>query len=242
MVLRAMAGGLVVACALMSGCGDPAEGDVVTQYEIGEEAIRAGDALAIRNTYSTETVAWMEDVLRCCREASVAQTKALDPSKMEMVVMLRNRVDAAALKAMDVTGLIRWELDMDMFFVDADMDVYPHSVEIQGDRAVMQMGVKPERSASLRMGGGRRGRGVRAIGSIAGMVMQPGLEPIPGWTNDFVLLDGFWYADLVSEMGDYDDSIRADAKSAGKSVPDYIAEMEKEAHGSLRPTVWNPVR
>lgn len=215
---------------------------MVTQYEIGEEAIRASDASALRNTFSSDTIAWMEDVLRCCREASATQTKALDPSKMEMVLMLRNRVDPATLKSMDVTGLIRWELDMEMFGVDADMDVYPHSVEIQGDRAVMQMGTKPERSGSLRTGGGRRGRGIRAVGSIAGMVMQPNLEPIPGWTYDFVLLDGFWYADHVSEMKDYDDYIRQEAKDAGKSVPDFIAAMEKESYGTLRSTVWNPVR
>jgi hypothetical protein len=230
-------------CALFTGCGQPGEGEVVVQYQLGEDAIAARDVVALRNTYSPDSTAWYIEGLRLAREASPTQTKALAPTTMEFVIMLRNRLDAKALKEMDVDRLLGWLIDMDEINVDAEVGVKPHSVAITGETAVLQMGHEPERASSggVRMGG-RRGRGIRAIGSIAGMVMAPDLEPIPGWTYNFVRLDGFWYADIVSEMDTYDDYIRDAAKEAGQSVPDFLAANEKENYGSLKPAVWNPVR
>lgn len=233
----------LVLCALFTGCGQPGEGEVVVQYQLGEDAIAARDVVALRNTYSPDSTAWYIEGLRLAREASPTQTKALAPTTMEFVIMLRNRLDAKALKEMDVDRLLGWLIDMDEITVDAEVGVKPHSVAITGETAILQMGHEPERASSggVRIGG-RRGRGLRAAGAIAGLVMSPGLEPIPGWTYNFVRIDGFWYSDIVSEMDTYDDAIRDAAKEAKQSVPDFLAAGEKEEYGSLKPTVWNPVR
>lgn len=243
MLLRSivLALAMVYTCALVSGCGNAAEGEVIDQYQLGEDAIAAGDVVGLRNTYSPESTAWRIEMLRLAREASAAETRALDPAMMEGVVMLRNRLDAAVLRTMDVDRLLAWELDIGLITVDAEDGVKPHSVTITGDRAVLQMGEEVERSGGGTPRIGRRG--TRVIGSLLSAATSGSdIEPIPGWTYTYVRIDGFWYADLVADMAEYDQWIRDSAKEEGKSVPDYIAATEKEAFGSLKPNVWSPVR
>lgn len=235
----------IVLCALGVGCAESAEDQVLAQYQRGEEAIAALDAAGWRATMSTQSVGWLQEELRLALDASLVETRALAPSKMEMVLALRNRLDAQSLRSMSVDSLLIWMIEQDFASVDADYGVYPCGVKFSGDTATVQMGMEVESSSrSPRLRTGRRGRGVvGGIASLAGAASKKkkNVEPIEGYTLSYVNIDGFWYSDNSGSMQEYDQSIRDAAKEAGKPVDRYLSEREKEAHGSLKPTIWLPV-
>ncbi|MCW5769323.1 MAG: hypothetical protein KIT19_11625 [Phycisphaeraceae bacterium] len=235
---------VIVICALGVGCAESVEDQVLAQYKRGEEAIAAMDGAGWRATMSTQSVGWLQEELRLALDASLTETRALAPSKMEMVLALRNRLDAQSLRSMSVDSLLTWMIEQDFASVDADYGVYPCGVKFSGDTATVQMGMEVESSSrSPRLRTGRRGRGVvGGIASLAGAASKKkNVEPIEGYTLTYVNIDGFWYSDNSESMREYDQSIRDAAKEAGVPVDRYLSEREKEAHGSLKPTIWLPV-
>lgn len=232
-------------CALSFGCEESAEDQVLAQYQRAETAIAAMDVADWRATMSTDSVAWLQDVLRLTLDGAIMEVRALNPAKLEMVIALRNRLDADRLRSMNVESLMSWMIDEEMVHVDADYGVHPHSVMVSGDSATVQMGIEADEQSSYspRFRTGRRGRG--AIGSVISLASAASkkkeVEPIEGYTLKYVKIDGFWYSDNTQNMDEYAKLLRDSAKEAGVATDKYLCDQEKEIYGSLKPTIWLPV-
>lgn len=234
-------------CALsaalgMGGCGGGVEDEILAAYQLGEDAIAGRDVVTLEATLSPDSRAMLEETLRMAREASVTETRQLRPSMLETVLALRNRVAPAELRSMTIGGLLAWEIEEEIMVVDAEWGGKPHSVMVSGHRAVIQMGeeMEVERSRTPRLGR-RRGR---LVGSIIMAAMSDGREnivPIDGYTYTYVNVGGSWVRDMTEDMAIYDTMIEEAAKEQRKPVADYVAALEKERAGSLKPTVWLPV-
>lgn len=235
---------IAVVGALVSGCTESAEDQVLAQYKRGEEAIAAMDAANWRMTMSTDSIAWLQEVLRLTLDGSLAESRALAPSRMELVLALRNRLDPPDIRSMTFDDLLVWMIDEEFVSVDADWGIAPHSVSIQGDRAIIQMGeeIEEQSSRTPRMRMGRRGRGaVGSLISLAANRSKKSVEPIEGFTLEYVSIDGFWYMDYTAHMDQYDDEIRESAKEARVALDKFVSEREREESGKLKPTIWLPV-
>lgn len=242
---RLFTGVLLSLCALGFGCEESAEDQVLAQYQRAETAIAAMDVADWRATMSTDSVAWLQDVLRLTLDGPIMEVRTLNPAKLEMVLALRNRVEPDRLRSMNVESLMTWMIDEEMVHVDAEYGVHPHSVMVSGDTATVQVGIEHEEesSRSPRLRTGRRGRG--AIGSIVSLASAASkkkeVEPIDGYTIKYVRIDGFWYSDNIQNMDDYAQLLRESAKEAGVATDKYLSDQEKEVYGSLKPTIWLPV-
>lgn len=242
---RLLVAALMSLCALGFGCEESAEDQVLAQYQRAETAIAAMDVADWRATMSTNSIAWLQDVLRLTLDGGIMEVRSLNPAKLEMVLALRNRLEPDRLRALNVESLMTWMIDEGIAHVDAEYGVYPHSVQVSGDTAVVQMGIEQEdeyaRTPRLRTG--RRGRG--AIGGIVSLASATSkkkeVEPIEGYTITYVRIDGFWYSDNTESMEAYAQSIHETAKEAGIPTDRYLSEQEKETFGSLKPTIWLPV-
>lgn len=236
---------LLSICALGFGCEESAEDQVLAQYQRAEAAIAALDPAEWRAVMSTDTAAMHLDILRLALDGSVTETRSLVPSKLSMVLMLRNRVEPDRLRTMTLDDYMLWQIDEELMYSDADFGIAPHSVLMQGDRAKIQMGFESESQSAggPRIRTGRRGRG--AIGSVISLASAASrkkeVEPIEDYLIPYVSIDGFWYYDGVEDMLAYDAHLLAEAKEAGLPIDRYLSEQEKEDFGSLKPTIWLPV-
>lgn len=232
--------------ALLNGCSESIEDQILAQYKRGEEAIAAMNPAEMRAVVSTESVARTQELLRLALDASVVETRSLPPTSLSMVIALRNRLEPGELRTMSVDEFLTWQIDEEMIIVDSDYGFVPHSVIVQGDKAHIQMGAELEEEVSRtpRLRTGRRGRGaVGGILSLAGAAAssKKSIEPIEGYTCAFVSSGGFWYVDEVTNALDYDAYLHEEAQAAGVPIDRFLSEREKEEFGSLKPTVWLPV-
>jgi hypothetical protein len=234
---------LVICCALTSlmlgACTEKPEDEIIAQYERGEAAIASNNALELRYTRSTDSIAMYQRILADALDASVAQTKALPPTSMELVLALRSRVPATELRRMTVETFLQWMVDEEFLSLDADYGIVAHSARISGDIGVLQLGFKVERQRTTR-GFGRRGRGI--VGAIASASQSSeSTEAVEGLTYNFIRTDGYWYIDDVANFHKYDAVLKDAASEEKLSLPDYLFAAEKESNKSLRPTIWAPV-
>lgn len=227
-------------CAVVAGCGESPADAVKAQYQRGEDAIRIGDIAEMKNTMTSESLAYAQETLRLAATATEREVKAMGPARMQAIIALRNRVAPERLKAMTVDQYFTWMIDEEQLVVDADYDIYPHSVLIRGDTAILRRGILVEDSfRTPRLG--RRGRG--AIGGIARALSDNStIELIEELDIHFVNLGGYWYYDEVAGISDHDAFMHLLAAEEQMHVIDYILAYEREEHGSLKPNLWQPPR
>lgn len=217
---------------LLAGC-DAEKDAVIAQYKAGEAAIAAKNAVEYRSTLSTKSIQHYQEILRLAREGPAKEVRDLPAAHMELVLALRNRVKPDKLRAMTVDEYIAWMIDQEFLLVDEEIGLKPFGVTISGDRAMMQYGVdsaRKERSTTF----GRR----RLITSAFSGGTK--LEAIPGAYVYFDKINGYWYNDDTTLNEDYERSMKDEATEAKKPLPDYMAQLEKEAHGTLIPSIWSP--
>lgn len=235
---------MVLVCVyaiVIGGCGKAEEQAVVETYKYGERAIDDGDMLAYKGIHTPKSNELLDECLRLARDATTAETKKLSPFKMSMVIEFRNRMEPEQLRSMTVDGLYRWWLDNEYLVVDAEHGVYPHSAIINGNIAVLQMGVEVDNSFSFST---RRRRGrAGAIGALVGVMLTKDkvIEPVEGFTHNLFKIDDFWYYDTTADASDFDELVIEEAKAEGVSIADYVVMLEEDAVGSVRPSIWQPL-
>ncbi|MBL8760588.1 MAG: hypothetical protein JNL50_04730 [Phycisphaerae bacterium] len=221
-----------VLMVFLAGC-DAEKDAVLAQYKAGEAAIAAKNAVEYRSTLTTKSIQHYQELLRLAREGQAKEVRDLPAAHIEHVLALRNRVKHDKLKAMTVDEYIAWMMDQEYLLVDEEIGLKPYGVTISGDRAMMQYGIesaKKERSTRFT----RRGLISSALSGGAK------LEAIPGAYVYFDKLNGYWYHDATMLDEDYERDMRDEAAEAKKPLPDYMALLEKEAYGTLIPSIWSP--
>lgn len=218
------------------GCDQGPEGDVLAQYRRGEDAIAIGDAVGYRNILSTASVEYLNETLRLAKEAGEKEAKEISLDRLPLVLALRNRA-GSKLKTMTLDELLIWEMKEGMLMVDKDIGLEPWKVYIKGTHAKMQYAERVEVERTGRARFGRRGLGALAAAASGSTTTK--LEPVELYA-DFENIGGFWYVDLTVIDPTIDDEIIQEAKTARKSVPDFLAQREGEEHGSLIKNVWAP--
>jgi len=221
--------GVIALC--FGGC-EKKESAVLACYEAGEAAIAAKDVAGYRNVLSPESIKYHEETLRIARKAGPEETKGLPCLDMARVLALRNRLPVERLKAMTVDEYIQWQMQEGFLSVDADEDVVPFKVFLNGERAKMQYGL---RVTSTSRSGARIGR--RGIIS-GGFSSHTEVEPIPDSFVHFQRVNGAWMVDDTVPNEAYDEAMTAEAKEAKMGVPEYMLSLEKEANETVIPNIW----
>ena len=236
-MIRVWCGLFVFAAVVCGGCGNSNESAVIAQYQRGEDAIAQHDAAELLQTMTPETVQRLEEAVELALRASEEDTKALAPSKMGLVIALRNRVPLDKLRQMDPVDVLAWQIDEGMLIVDKDFDIVPMQVVVRGNTAEMQMGEKVQTRSRMRIG--RRGLGL-ASGLIAGAIGGGKVEKIDGLVHFFRRTGETWYADFVADEAGYDKSFLAAAAKERIPVHNAVAMEEEDAFGSIKPEIWSP--
>jgi hypothetical protein len=228
---------------LLAGCGkETPEDAVIAQYQRGEDAIASRDVTTFKNTMTTESWDFYDQILKNARELKEADAKKLPPTQMMLVVALRNRVPAGRLKQMTAEDFVIWQIENGELIVDADLGIYPFKVvNMREDSAQLQMGQEKEQSS-----GGFRVRRRRGAAAAVGATLsiaaaaKKDLEPIPGLVYEFKNLGGYWYHDTLASYPMNDQFLIKAANFEGLEMPDYCVAIESEVHGSCSETVWQP--
>jgi hypothetical protein len=216
------------------------EDEVIAQYQRGEDAIANKNPVDLKNSTTNESWALLTEAQKLALECSATETKKLNPSMMRRVIVFRNRIEPEKLASMTVDDLIMWQLQSGYWVVDQEYGIFPHSVQITGDTAVLQMGVEAEeKSSGVRI----RRRGL--IGAAAGLAInaakKPKLEPLPGYTHTYRNINGYWYYDDAASEAERDQQLIDEAKEFETPVADYIVAVEEEEFGSIKKDIWKPV-
>ncbi|CAG0998832.1 hypothetical protein PHYC_02738 [Phycisphaerales bacterium] len=229
-----------LALAGVPGCKKKTQDFVLDQYKKGERAIAEYDLEAYKSTLMPETLAAMENELALAIHASEEEVKKLRPSTMMYVLALRNRQAAAYLKNMKIDDYVVWLMEQGFLVVDAERDIYPYEVSIAGDTATVQMGIKVDVPSSS--GGMRFGRR-RAGGIIASaLVPKSKLEPLEGYTLMYRKVNGVWLSDGTAMAKSVDETIISAARDEEMRVHEFLVQVEEEAHGSIKASIWSPAK
>lgn len=229
---------VVLLLASLTACKHKPEDDVLDQYKAGESAIAVGDCTAFKNTLTPESVNRLMELERLALECPAAELKKMPPSTMREVVMLRNRLDPARLRTMSADDLLAWMILEKALVVDEQHGLFPHSVRITGDAAVLQLGEKVTHQSRVRV---RRVRGV--VGLAAGAISLIGsteIVPIPGETRKFRQINGYWYQQLNAEDPEADAAMTEYAKEEKMPIHELVSLIEQDEFGKIKDNIWNP--
>lgn len=229
---------LLVACVMSGGCEIKAEREVLDRYQPGEQAIEDQDAAKYLTLISKATEKLLAESLRAAWEDGREQCERLDPTTMVLVLALRNRLSDEDLRRVTVEDLIQWEMDQELLRVAADEGILPHSVKIEGDVAVVQMGAEREVAGSSRVRIGRHG--TSAIGrALLGAPTRPKVVRIPGMTQTLVREGGLWMLDDSKAWASANTEYIQEANDARKGLAEFLHANEKEEFGSIKDDVWS---
>lgn len=219
------------------GCGNSNQDAVIAQYQRGEDAIAQGDGAGLLAVITPDCAEYLEQAVVLALRASEADTKALNPTLMRLVIALRNRVPLQQLRGMDPEHVLTWQMDQDLMIVDADYDIAPMQVVVRGNTAEMQMGMKVEARSRSRFG--RRGLGL-ATGMISSGLGRTKLQKIDGLVYTFRRIGNTWYADFRADESMRDRQYSGFARDEGVTVEKLVLLEEEDTYGSLKPNIWWP--
>ncbi len=236
----------ILACTIAStfviGCNkkETIEDQVLAQFTRAETAAEASDVNEIRNTMTSESWATYEEELRLAREATPEQVRALTPSVLHAVVLLRNRLDTARLKSMTAENYLLWQLQQELKHSYRSSGVVPHTVTIRGDNAEIYMGqeVETEKKSSR-----IRGRGIVGLigrAATSSTTTETKIQPIPGLYLCYKNLNGFWYYDRVATTKVIEGLRSQYILNSGMSAIDFEMESERENYGGVKADLLSP--
>jgi hypothetical protein len=233
--------GLASVAFTATGCKPKPEDDVVAVYQANEDAIATRNARTLRDNMTPESYDYLKECVSLAQSCPEKEAKALPPSKMGEVIMMRNRIDPQKLRTMTAEDVIAWRLQEGLAYVDADYGILPYRTTITGDTAEIQMGIEVEQRRS---GGGfrvgRRGGGLVRLG-VAALSSRKKLEPIEGYTLPFRRVNGLWKADEIKTAEREDAMLIAEARQAGMTMPQYIISREEDETDGVAKDIWKPV-
>lgn len=224
----------------LAGCQEETpEEALLSQYKRWDAAFASRDMHELRATVTPESWAWYGECIRLAREASESETKALEASKMKVVVQLRNRARPEVLKTMTPEDYIIWGIDQGIIKTDEANGVAVHSTKIRNDVAMIQMGAIVEKEGKKT----RVGRGL--IGAASGeltkaLSAETTVEVIPNYEYHFKNINGYWYYCEVLSAPSTNAYFQQYADENKMKPWQLIAELEELDHGTLRDSVWSP--
>lgn len=238
--LLAIAGLAGLLFASTSGCLPKPEDAVVECYQRGEEAIRASDAKALRANMSVESYDYLKECVSLAQSCPEKEAKALPPSKLGMVVMMRNRIDPKRLRMMTAEDVLAWQMEQGIYFVDADYGVYPYKTTISGDTAQIQFGYEEttRRSGGYRVG--RRGGGLVRLG-VSALASRRKLVPIEGMIAYYRKVNGVWMIDWTANDAADDERLVVEARQANMTIPQYVIAREEDETDGVSADIWKPI-
>jgi hypothetical protein len=222
----------------LPACKPKPEAQVVTHYEAGEENIRNNNAGALVARLTDESLAFYKECLSLAQSCPEKELRKKEPYKLATILKMRNRIDPKRLRMMTVDDYFAWRIENSDLVVDADYGVYPFRTTVNGDSAVMQMGMEVQRSTTFRIG--RRGGGLVRAGIGSALSTRKKLEPIEGYTLHYVKGATGWRDDVIADAKSFDESVRVEANQSGMSVEDYILSIEEDESGGLSEKIWQP--
>lgn len=229
---------MVCLLTLVSGCRHRPEDEVLDQYKLGESSIETGDCTKYKNTLTPDSIARLQELEDLALACPAAELQKLPPSKLRQVLILRNRIDAPRLRTMSTDDLISWFILEHILTTDEAQGLFPHSVQIMGDTAILQLGEKVTTRSPLRVG---RVRGV--VGLAAGAISLMGsteVVPVPGAVIKFHRINGFWYQELNADNPDLDSALTEVAKEEKLPIHEFVRSIEQEEAGKIRDNIWTP--
>lgn len=224
----------------LAACGENPRAEVKAAYQHGEDAIRVGGATELTCCITAESVEMHREIIRLAMHATEREMMSQRPARINAVITLRNRATPDEIRNMTVESYFAWMIREELLIVDADWDIFPHSVSAHGNTAVLKRGIKVDgrlSSRSPRMG--RRGRGI--AGALArGLANGSSVELVEGLEIHYVNLDGSWLQDEAADEATTDDWLRTVALENQMNIVDCILALERQDFGSLKPDLWRP--